>query len=267
LFVGAEGTLGVITQLGLRTYGIPEAIAGAVCHFPDVGAAVDSVIATLQTGVPIARIEFLDELAIKAINDYSGLSYPVGPMLLMEFHGSPEGVAEQVRNVGQIVSEFGAVDYRSAVDNKERTTLWRARHDSYYASRALRPGGRAVTTDVCVPISRLTDCILETRADVDESGLLATIVGHVGDGNFHVMMLIDPDDAREMAAAESINARLIERALAMDGTCTGEHGIGQGKQKYLEAELGPEAITAMRAVKQALDPKNIFNPGKIVPAA
>jgi D-lactate dehydrogenase (cytochrome) len=263
LFVGSEGTLGVITELSLRVHGIPEAIAGAVCHFPDVGAAVNSVVAILQMGVPVARIEFLDELAIKAINDYSGLSYPIGPMLLLEFHGSPVGVAEQARSVGEIVAEYGAVDYRSAVDNKERARLWRARHDSYYASRALRPGGRAITTDVCVPISRLTECILETRADVEEAGLLATIVGHVGDGNFHVMMLIDPDDATELAAAESVNARLAGRALALDGTCTGEHGVGLRKMRYLAEEL-PGAVEVMKALKRALDPNDILNPGKVL---
>jgi D-lactate dehydrogenase (cytochrome) len=263
LFVGSEGTLGVITEVTLRVVGIPEAIAGATSHFTDIASAVDSVIATLQMGIPIARIELLDPLAIEAINDYAGLSYPVGPMLLLEFHGSPEGVAEQVRHVEEIVGEHGAIDFRSAVDNKERAALWRARHDSYYASRALRPGGRAVTTDVCVPISRLTECIVETTADLEASSFLATIVGHVGDGNFHVMMLIDPDDAAEMAAAESVNTRLVERALAMDGTCTGEHGVGLRKMRYVADEL-PGGVEVMKTLKRALDPSNILNPGKVL---
>jgi D-lactate dehydrogenase (cytochrome) len=262
LFVGSEGTLGVITEVTVRVHGIPEAIGGAICHFPDVGAAVDAVVMTLQTGIPVARIELLDELAIKSINDYSGLDYPIGPMLLMEFHGSAEGVAEQARNTGEIVAEHGATDYRSAVDNAERAKLWRARHDSYFASRALRPGGRAITTDVCVPISRLGECIRETRADLDRSGLLATMVGHVGDGNFHVMMLVDPHDVGEMAAAEELNERLVERALGMEGTCTGEHGVGLRKMHSLTKEL-PAAVEVMRSLKRTLDPNGIMNPGKV----
>lgn len=263
LFVGSEGTLGVITEVTVRVYGIPEAIAGAVCNFGDVDSAVKTAIVTLQTGVPVARIEFLDELAVKAINEYSGLSYPVSPLLLLEFHGSPAGVAEDARSVGEIAEGFGAIEYRSTVDTDERAKLWRARHDSFYASLALRPGSRAVTTDVCVPISRLAECILETRADIDASPLTATMVGHVGDGNFHVMMLVDPDDASEMALAEQLNSRLVERALRMDGTCTGEHGIGLHKMGFLAQEL-PGGLDVMRSVKHALDPAGIMNPGKVL---
>jgi D-lactate dehydrogenase (cytochrome) len=263
LFVGSEGTLGVITEATLRIYGTPEAISGAVCHFPNVEQAVRSVIAILQIGVPVARIEFLDELAIAAVNDYSGLSYAVAPMLLLEFHGSPDGVAEQAQSVGEIVSEFGAIDYRSAVERDERVKLWRARHDAFYASLSLRPGARAITTDVCVPVSRLAECILETKKDIEDLSLTTTIVGHVGDGNFHVMILVDPDDDAEMKAAEELNHRLVDRALKMDGTCTGEHGIGLRKMEFLQREL-PDAVGVMRAVKQALDPLGIMNPGKVL---
>ena len=263
LFVGSEGTLGVITEVTLRTYGIPETISGAVCHFPDIESAVRAVIATLQMAIPVARIEFLDELAMAAINDYSGLGYPVAPMLLLEFHGSPDEVAEQTRDVGQIVSEHGGLDYRSAIDAEDRAKLWRARHDSFYASLALRPGARAVTTDVCVPISRLDECILATREDIAKLSLTATIVGHVGDGNFHVMVLVDPEDPSEMMAAEEMNHRLVERALEMDGTCTGEHGVGLRKIAFVAREL-PGGVEVMRQIKQALDPNNVLNPGKVL---
>ncbi|MEA2432780.1 MAG: hypothetical protein QOG54_237 [Actinomycetota bacterium] len=262
LFLGSEGTLGVITEVTLRVYGIPEAISGAVCHFSDTESAVKAVITTLQMGVPVARIEFLDELSMSAINNYSGMSYPVAPSLLLEFHGSPAGVAEQAAHFGQIATEFGAEGFSSSVDGAERAKLWKARHDHFYSSLALRPGAKAVTTDVCVPISRLAECILETKDDIERSAVVATIVGHVGDGNFHVMMLIDPDVPAEMVAAEEITHRLVERALAMDGTCTGEHGIGLRKKEYLPLEL-PGAIEVMRAVKRALDPKNVMNPGKV----
>ena len=262
LFVGSEGTLGVITEVTLRTYGIPEAISGAMCHFPSVEQAVRSVIATLQTGVPVARIEFMDEEAIRASNDYSQLDYPVAPTLLLEFHGSPEGVREQAKNVNEIVVDFDAVGYRSAFDNQERTNLWRARHDSFYASLALRPGARAVVTDVCVPISRLAECITEAKRDVQDLGLPATIVGHVGDGNFHVAIMIDPDSIEELSVVEGFNQRLVSRALAMDGTCTGEHGIGLRKMAFLPREL-PGPVEVMRSLKQTLDPHNIMNPGKV----
>jgi D-lactate dehydrogenase (cytochrome) len=263
LFVGSEGTLGVITEVTLRVHGLPEAVAGAVCHFPDVASAIRTAIATLQTGVPVARIEFVDELGIKAINEHSGLSYPVAPLLLLEFHGSPAGVVEQAHAVGQIAADLGAIDYRTAVDASERAALWRARHDSFYASLGLRPGSKAITTDVCVPISRLAECIVATRDDIDAHDLTATMVGHVGDGNFHVMMLIDPDGTGELARAEALNRRLVERALALDGTCTGEHGIGLHKLAFLPQEL-PEGVEVMRALKRALDPRGIMNPGKVL---
>lgn len=263
LFVGSEGTLGVITRATLRVYGIPEAISGATCHFPSVDRAVRAVIAILQMGVPVARIEFLDELAIAAVNDHSGLAYAVAPTLLFEFHGSSEGVLDQTRSVGEVVGEFGAVEFRSALEREERAKLWRARHDSFYASLALRPGAKAITTDVCVPISRLAECILETRDDIARLSLTTTIVGHVGDGNFHVMILVDPDDAAEMRAAEELNDRLVDRALRLDGTCTGEHGVGLRKMRSLRKEL-PDAVEVMQAIKGALDPDNIMNPGKVL---
>lgn len=263
LLVGSEGTLGVITEVTLRIYGIPEAISGAICHFTDTESAVRSVITTLQMGIPIARIEYLDALAMKAINDHSGLDHPVADHLLLEFHGSPDEVNEQARTVGEIVSGYGGLGYRSVVDGKERADLWRARHDSFYASLSLRPGARAVTTDVCVPITSLAECILATKEDIAELSLTATIVGHVGDGNFHVMVMLDPEDPSEMAAAEEMNHRLVERALAKDGTCTGEHGIGMRKIDFLAKEL-PDAVHVMRDLKRALDPKNIMNPGKVL---
>jgi D-lactate dehydrogenase (cytochrome) len=263
LMVGSEGTLGVITQATLRTYGLPEAISGSVCRFGDLESAVRAVTAVLQLGIPVARAELVDELAIAAINDYAGLAYPVAPLLLFEFHGSPGEVAEQASNVAGVVAEHGGTGYRSSIDARERAELWRARHDSFYASLALRPGARPITTDVCVPISRLAECIVATRADVAELGLTATIVGHVGDGNFHVMALVDPDDRHDMAAAEEMNARLVERALAMDGTCTGEHGIGIRKVRFLPREL-PGGVEVMRQIKAALDPNWILNPGKVL---
>ncbi|HJR44469.1 MAG TPA: FAD-linked oxidase C-terminal domain-containing protein [Actinomycetota bacterium] len=263
LMVGSEGTLGVITGVTLRAYGIPEAISGAICRFPDVANAIRAATSVLQLGVPVARIELMDDLAIRASNSYSGLDYPVAPYLMFEFHGSHEGVAEQTRNAAEIVAEHGAVDYRSAIDPRERAQLWRARHDSFYASLALRPGTRALTTDVCVPISQLAACIEATRQDITELSLTATMVGHVGDGNFHVVALIDPDAQDELDAAEQMNHRLVERALAMDGTCTGEHGIGLRKIPFLQREL-PGGIEVMRAIKRTLDPNNILNPGKVL---
>jgi D-lactate dehydrogenase (cytochrome) len=263
LFVGSEGTLGVIAEVTLRVYGLPEAMGAAVCQFADVAGAVRAVTAILQMGIPVARIEFLDELAIKAINGYAGLSYPIAPMLFLEFHGSSVEIADQTRNVREILVEFGAVDFRSAAGNKERAELWKARHDSFYASLSLRPGAKAITTDVCVPISALTECILQTKRDIDELSLTATFVGHVGDGNFHVQVLVDPTDDVEIRAAEEMNERLVERALSMDGTCTGEHGIGLRKMAFLAKEL-PGGIEVMRAIKRALDPHNILNPGKVL---
>lgn len=263
LFVGSEGTLGVITALTLRTYGLPEAIAGAVCRFPDVTDAVRAAIAILQMGIAVARMELVDELSIEAINAHSKLAYPVAPLLLLEFHGSPGEVAEQSRHAQEIVRTHAGTDYRSSMEPRERNELWRARHDHFYASRALRPGSRAITTDVCVPISRLAQCIDETRSDIARLSLTATIAGHVGDGNFHVVILIDPDDEDEVGRADEMNHLLIERALAMDGTCTGEHGIGFRKMTFLEQEL-PGAVEVMRAIKRQLDPNDIMNPGKVL---
>lgn len=263
LFAGSEGTLGVITQVTLKVYGVPEAISSAVVSFPTLDAAVATAIATLQMGIPVARIELLDEVAMKAVTSHGGLEYDVAPTLFFEFHGSHAGVAEDARNVHAIAADNGAEDFRSAVDGSERNKLWRARHDHFYASLAQRPGARAITTDVCVPISALTNCILQTRRDIDASLLYANIAGHVGDGNFHVIFLVDPDDPDEIARAEAITERLVDRALAHGGTCTGEHGIGLRKLHSLEKEAGP-AIDVMRSLKATIDPQGIMNPGKVL---
>ena len=263
LFVGSEGTLGVITEVTLRLFGIPEAMSAAVCSFPDLKSAVNTVILTIQSGVPVARIELLDEVQMDACNKYSDLDYPVQPTLFFEFHGSEKGVVEQVEQVEAIAGDFGASEFKWARKAEDRSKLWQARHDAYYAGIALRPGGKGIATDVCVPISRLAECILETKKDVVESGLIAPIVGHVGDGNFHLVIVVDPDDKDEMARAEALNERMVMRAHAMDGTCTGEHGVGYGKIGFLEAEHG-EALSVMRDIKRALDPGNIMNPGKII---
>jgi D-lactate dehydrogenase (cytochrome) len=264
LFVGSEGTLGIITEVQLRLYGIPESIAAAVCSFETLAGAVDTVILTIQSGIPVARIELLDELQMKAINDFAKLDYPVKPTLFFEFHGTEAGAREQAETVGEIAAEYGGTGFRWATRQEDRTKLWQARHDAYFANLALRPGAKGWATDVCVPISRLAECILETRKDIDAAGVLAPIVGHVGDGNFHLTFLIDPEDAEEMARAEGVNERMVMRALAMGGTCTGEHGVGTGKMRFLQAEHG-EALSVMRQIKQALDPDNIMNPGKILP--
>jgi D-lactate dehydrogenase (cytochrome) len=263
LFVGSEGTLGVITEVTLRLYGIPEAISAAVAGFPSMADAVNTVIQTIQTGIPVARIELLDEVQIDAVNRYSKLDYAVRPTLLFEFHGTERGVVEQAEMVQAIAGEFGAGDFRWATKAEDRNRLWKARHESYYAALALRPGAKGWATDVCVPISRLADCILETQKDIAEAKLLAPLVGHVGDGNFHLVFLIDPDNPVEMAAAEKVNDKMIARALAMSGTCTGEHGIGYGKIACLEAEHGA-AMDTMRLIKRALDPENRMNPGKVL---
>ena len=262
LFVGSEGTLGVITEVRLRVFGIPEAISAAVVSFANVEAAIETVIATLQLGIPVARAEFLDEMSLKAVSSYSDLDYAVAPTLFFEFHGSPAGVEEDAANVRALANERGAVDIRSALEPDARTKLWRARHDHFYSSLALRPGSRAITTDVCVPISALPRCIAETRTDIEGTSLLATIAGHVGDGNFHVMFVIDPDNPAELAEAEALNERLVDRALGMGGTCTGEHGVGLRKIDSLAKEMGP-ALDVMRSIKTALDPAGIMNPGKV----
>lgn len=267
LFVGSEGTLGIITELTVRLYPIPEAISSAVCGFPSVAAAVDAVIQTIQLGVPVARIELLDALCLTAINRHSKTSLTEAPTLFFEFHGSPSGVEEQARTVQEIAAEHGGREFEWATRPEDRSRLWQARHDTYYACLGLKPGARALTTDVCVPISRLAECIAETLADLDAVGLMAPIVGHVGDGNFHMLLLADPEDAGEMQRAHDFAARLAARAIRMDGTCTGEHGIGIGKQEYLVAEHGAGAVDLMRRIKHAIDPENLFNPGKILPPA
>src|SRR5262245_10817925 len=263
LFVGSEGTLGVITEVTLKLAGIPEAIAAGVCPFGSVEAACNATIATIQSGIPVARIELLDELQVKACNAYSKLTLPEQPMLFVEFHGSPAGVAEQSERFGEIATEFGGGPFDWATRAEDRTRLWQARHDAYFAARGLRPGTEAVATDVCVPISRLAQCVTDSQRDIAASRLLAPIAGHVGDGNFHLSLLIDMHDPDEVGRAEKLMERLVARALAMDGTCTGEHGVGQGKKKYLAAEHGEAALAVMRSVKRALDPQGIMNPGKI----
>jgi D-lactate dehydrogenase (cytochrome) len=263
LFVGSEGTLGVITEVTLRLYGIPEAISAAVCAFPKIEDAVNTVILTIQSGVPVARIELLDEAQIAAINKYSKLDHQVAPTLFFEFHGSPSGVEEQSETVEAIAGEHGGVDFRWATTPEARSSLWHARHEAYYAALALRPGSKGWATDVCVPISQLADCIRDTKRDLAQSSIPSALVGHVGDGNFHLVFMIDPNRPEEVAEASRLNERMIARALAMDGTCTGEHGVGYGKMDFLPAEHG-KALEVMRTIKRALDPDNIMNPGKIV---
>ena len=264
LLVGSEGTLGVITELTIRLHPLPEATSAAVCAFPDVVSAVNTVIQTIQLGVPVARIELVDALGVRAINRYSKTTLREAPMLFFEFHGSPAGVDEQARTVQDLASENGGLDFEWAERPEDRSRLWAARHDAYFASLNLRANSRAITTDVCVPISTLAECVSATQADIAASGLIAPIVGHVGDGNFHAIILVDPEDDAEGARAEALNRRIVERALALGGTCTGEHGIGIGKQGFLVQEHG-EAVDFMRAIKRALDPHNLLNPGKVVP--
>jgi D-lactate dehydrogenase (cytochrome) len=263
LMIGAEGTLGIITELTLRLSGIPEAISCGVCPFPSVEAACNATILTIQSGIPIARIELLDALQVKACNAYSQLTLPETPMLFVEFHGSEAGVAEQSQRFGEIARELGGGPFDWATKAEDRTRLWQARHDAYWAAIAMRPGIAALSTDVCVPISRLAECVMESQRDLEDNRLVAPLVGHVGDGNFHLLLMIDQTDADEVKRAHGFLERLAERALAMDGTCTGEHGIGQGKMKYLPAEHGEPALDVMRAIKRALDPLDIMNPGKI----
>ncbi len=265
LFVGSEGTLGVITELTLRLWGQPEAVVAAVCPFPDIGAAVDAVIMTIQMGLPVARIELLDEVQIRGFNAYAGYAMAETPTLFLEFHGAEAGVAEQVERFREIAAEHGAHGWDVASKAEDRNRLWTARHKAYYAARALRPGATGYVTDACVPISRLAEAILETKADLADSPLIAPLVGHVGDGNFHLAILIDPADPAERKEAERLAHRIAERALRLGGTVTGEHGVGLGKAKYMTAEHG-EGLDVMRAIKAALDPAGMFNPGKIFPA-
>jgi D-lactate dehydrogenase (cytochrome) len=264
LMVGSEGTLGVITELTLKLSGIPEAIASGVCPFPSVDAACKATILTIQSGIPVARIELLDALQIRAVNAYSKLSLPEVPTLFVEFHGSDAGVAEQSQRFGEIVADLGGGPFDWATKPEDRSRLWQARHDGYWAARHLRPGAQAFATDVCVPISRLAECVTASQRAAAELHLIAPILGHVGDGNFHLSLLVDMADAGEVERAGILMERVVELALSMDGTCTGEHGVGQGKMKYLKAEHGAPALAAMAAIKRALDPQNIMNPGKIV---
>jgi D-lactate dehydrogenase (cytochrome) len=264
LFVGSEGTLGVITEITLKLHGIPEAIAAGICPFPSIKAGCDATILTIQSGIPIARIELLDEVQVQAINLYSKVGLPETPMLMVEFHGTDASVKEQSERFGEIAEMFGGGPFTWETKQEERTKLWQARHDAYWASQLLRPGSKGISTDVCVPISRLAECVAETKADLDQSGLIGPIVGHVGDGNFHVLPLINMDDAAEVARGRGFVQRLVERAMRMEGTCTGEHGVGQAKMKYLETELGNVGLAALRAIKTAFDPHNVMNPGKIV---
>ncbi len=262
LMLGSEGTLGLVTEINLRLYGIPEAISVATCAFESLETAVNVVIATIQLGIPVARIELLDEVQIGACNTYSKLSLPELPTLFLEFHGSKAGVAEHAEQFGEIAGEYGGAQFHWATKEEERKRLWKARHDVLYAALSLKSGAKGLITDVCVPISNLAACILETKNDIAELNLLAPLVGHVGDGNFHLVILIDPDELSELAIAEELNERLITRALDMGGTCTGEHGIGLGKIRHLEREHG-SALGVMRAVKNALDPQGLMNPGKV----
>ena len=263
LFIGSEGTLGIITELSVRLYGIPEAISAAVCGFPTIEDAVNTVILTIQNGIPIARIELLDETQIAAINKYSKLDYKVAPTLFFEFHGTAGGVAEQAEGVEAIAGEHGGADFRWATAPEDRSKLWQARHDAYYAALALRPGSKGWATDICVPISRLAECISETKRDLAGSSIPSALVGHVGDGNFHIVFMIDPNRPEEISEASRLNDSMVARALAMEGTSTGEHGVGYGKMEHLVSEIG-EGVSVMRAIKRALDPANILNPGKIV---
>lgn len=266
LFVGSEGTLGIITEIQLRLYGVPEAISAAVCSFETMEGAVNTTISTIQMGIPVARIELLDEVQVDAINRYADFDYALKPTLFFEFHGTEAWVQEQAEMVKEISTEEGGSDFQWSTREQEKQKLWEARHNAYYAALAMRPGSKGWATDVCVPISRLADCILETRSDIEESGQVVPLVGHVGDGNFHLLFLIDPEnEEEELKLYQPLNDRLVERALRMGGTCTGEHGIGSGKIKYMEAEHG-DSLDLMRQIKQAFDPDNLMNPGKMLPA-
>jgi D-lactate dehydrogenase (cytochrome) len=263
LFIGSEGTLGVITEVTLRLYPLPEAISAAVCSFPSIEAAVRTTIQIIQLGVPIARVELIDEHTVRMVNAYAKLGLRPEPMLLMEFHGSPASVKEQAELVQEIAQEHGGNAFEWATTPEERTRLWTARHNAYFAAIQSRPGCRAISTDTCVPISRLADCLLDSVKEAEESGLPYFLVGHVGDGNFHFGYLLDPDKPEEREIAEQLNHQLVSRALSLGGTCTGEHGVGLHKMEFLVTEAGAGAVEMMRTIKRALDPKNIMNPGKI----
>jgi D-lactate dehydrogenase (cytochrome) len=264
LFVGSEGTLGVITELTLRVFGIPEVIAAATMQFPSLRSAVDGVIEVIQYGIGVARIELLDTDAVSAVNKYSDTNLPEQTLLLMEFHGSAESTAIDIAATREVLERHGGSGFVQTTDEAERRRLWQARHDTSLACRSLVKNAKNFATDVCVPISRLSDCIEETQADLDASKLFGPIIGHVGDGNFHVVLSVDPEDHQMVERMEQFHTRLVERALAMEGTCTGEHGIGMGKIDYLVDELGNEAVGVMATIKKALDPNRIMNPGKII---
>ena len=263
LMVGSEGTLGVITEITVKLYPLPEAVSAATCSFPSIEAAVRTTIQIIQMGIPIARVELIDANAVRMVNAHSKLTLPEQPMLLMEFHGSPASVKEQAETVQEIAAEFESQAFEWATTPEERTRLWTARHNAYFAGIQSRPGCRAISTDTCVPISRLADCLLDSVAEVESSGIPYFLVGHVGDGNFHFGYLIDPNSAQERATAEDLNNKLVARALSLEGTCTGEHGIGLHKMDFLVTEAGAGAVNMMRTIKHALDPKNIMNPGKV----
>jgi len=262
LMIGSEGTLGIITEVTLRLHGIPEAILSAVCSFETMAGAVDTVVQSIQLGIPLARVEILDDVQMKAVNAWSNLDYPEKTTLFFEFHGSERYVQEQVETVSALASENGGGEFHWSNLPEERAKLWKARHEAYYAALGLRKGSVGWPTDVCVPISRLAECILETKKDLEGASIPGPILGHVGDGNFHVVFVLDPNRPEEAAEAEALNRRLVKRALEMDGTCTGEHGIGLGKQDWLVEELG-DAVEMMRLIKRAIDPRDLFNPGKI----
>ncbi len=263
LIIGSEGTLGIVTEITVKLFGMPECIGSGLCNFPSIDDACQAVMSTIQMCLPIARIELLDAVQVKACNQYSNLDLAEKTTLFVEFHGTDAGVKEQTELFQDIIEEFGGEDFIWDSEESKRKQLWTARHNAYYASRALRPEANGLSTDACVPISRLAECVNQTVADIESTGMLAPVVGHVGDGNFHVLLLVDMDDAEEVATAEGILKRLAERAIDMDGTCTGEHGIGQGKQKYMQKEHG-NALAVMQTIKKALDPNNIMNPGKMM---
>jgi D-lactate dehydrogenase (cytochrome) len=265
LMIGSEGTLGVITELTLRVHGVPECVSAAVCAFPDLASAVSAAVEVIQWGVPVARLELLDEVQMAAVNRHSGLAELELPTLFFEFHGSASAVEEQARVAGDLAAEHGGRAFRWATEAGEREKLWQARHEAYFADLALRPGARVMSTDVCVPVSRLVECITETKAEVAQASFPVPLVGHVGDGNFHLLLVIDPTSESELAEAEALNRSLVERALRFEGTCSGEHGVGLGKVQWMEREHGP-ALAVMRAIKRALDPQGILNPGKVLPA-
>jgi D-lactate dehydrogenase (cytochrome) len=263
LFVGSEGTLGLVTEITVRLYPLPESVTAAVCSFGDIDGAVQAVTQAVQLGIPVARCEFVDALAIRALNRYSRTTMPEAPHLFLEFHGDDASTRRQAEQMQEICSDLGGAGFQWAATPEERSKLWEARHNAYFATLQLRPGSRGVVTDVCVPISRLAECVTETAADVAAGGLLGPIVGHVGDGNFHVQILIDPNVPEERERAEALNHRIVQRALRMDGTCTGEHGIGLHKKEFLIEELGEAGVGVMRQIKQALDPQGLFNPDKV----